>query len=78
MFDEISRCWKYRFVHHYNVNAGLADPISKASLPEAVVPENPHLTKLHANGPLGCAEDLVEFQCSRLPAVPPPVIWGTC
>jgi hypothetical protein len=80
MFDEISRCWKCWFVHRYNVDAGLAGPVPQGVpviLPEAVVPENPRLTKLHANGPLGCAEDLVEFQCSRLPAVPPLVIWGT-
>jgi len=86
MFDETSRCWKCRFVHHYDVNAGLAGPVPKAKpviLPSAVVLENPRLTKLHANGPLGCAEDLVHFQCSQLPAVvpavpmptvPPPVI----
>jgi hypothetical protein len=86
MFDETSRCWKCRFVHHYNVNDGLTGPIPQGVpviLPGAVVPENPRLTKLHANGPLTCAEDLVEFQCSQLlavqpavpmPAVPPPVI----
>ena len=86
MFDETSRCWNCRFVHHYDVNAGLAGPVPQGMpeiLPSAVVLENPRLTKLHANGPLGCAEDLVHFQCNRLPAVlpavpmpavPPPVI----
>jgi hypothetical protein len=74
MFDENSRCWKCRFVCHYDVNAGLAGPIPQGHpviLPGAVVLENPRLTKLHANGPLGCAEDLVHFQCSQLPAVLP-------
>ena len=76
MFDEISRCWKCRFVHHYDVNAGLAGPVPQGMpviQPGAIVRENPRLTKLHANGPLGCAEDLVHFQCSRLPAVAPTV-----
>jgi len=86
MFDETSRCWKCRFIHHYDVNAGIAGPVYQGMpviQPGAVVRENPRLTKLHANGPLGCAEDLVHFQCNRLPAVlptvpmqtvPPPVI----
>jgi len=76
MFDEMSRCWKCRFVCHYDVNAGLAGPIPQGApviLPGAVVPENPRLTKFHANGPLGCAEDLAHFQCSQLPAVQPAV-----
>jgi hypothetical protein len=56
MFNEISRCWKCRFVHHYNVNVGLAGAIPQGAPeipPGVVVLENPRLTKLHANGPLG-------------------------
>jgi hypothetical protein len=75
MFYETCRCWKCRFVHHYNVNAGL--PASDGSIVSgAVVRENPRLTPVHANGPLMCAEDLVHFQCIQLapivPAAPMP------
>ena len=76
MFDEMARCWKCRFVHHYNVNAGLAGSVSENTpviLPGAVVMENPRLTKFHANPALVCAEDLAHIQCSQLPAVQPVV-----
>jgi hypothetical protein len=32
IFNEISRCWKCRYVHHYNVNAGLAGDIPQDAL----------------------------------------------
>lgn len=76
MFDETSRCWKCRFVHHYDVNAGLSGYIPESTpviVPGSVALENPRLTSLHANGPLLCAEDLVHFQCSQLPVIQPVV-----
>ena len=56
MFDEICRCWKCRYLHNYNVNAG--NP--------ALLDESYRQTALYANIGLSCAEDLVQLQCEEL------------
>ena len=53
MWQEMCRCWKCRYLHHYNINAD-------ANLAQ----ESYRQTNFAANRSLMCAEDLVQFQCA--------------
>ena len=59
MYEEMCRCWKCRYMHHYNVNAGGARI-------GGLVPESPAQTSVHCNPPFNCAEDIVQSQCADL------------
>ena len=69
MGEELSRCWKCRFVFHYfddYNHAGATHP--------AMQREDPRTTAFKANAPLNCAEDLCHYFCTVLepnPAEPP-------
>ena len=56
MFQEICRCWKCRYLHHYDTNAVEA-PLQQESYVQ---------TSLSCNPPLNCAEDIVQSQCAAL------------
>ena len=59
MYQEMCRCWKCRYMHHYNVNAESAP---NGNLER----ESPTQTAVFCNEPFSCAEDLVQSQCARL------------
>ena len=56
MFDEICRCWKCRYLHHYRFN--------ESSPPLTI--ESYRQTALYCNVALSCAEDLVQLQCAQI------------
>lgn len=59
MYQEMCRCWKCRYMHHYNVN--------HESEPGGLIePESPVQTSVHCNIEGSCAEDLVQSQCAGL------------
>ena len=62
MFNEMSRCWKCRFIFHYRTrrpgtaNEGL----------DGLEAENPKDTSWICNPPLVCAEDLCHHRCATI------------
>lgn len=61
MFQEMCRCWKCRYLHHYN-SEGSSDPRTEPS----IAPESYVQTSLNCLPPLRCAEDLARIQCVEL------------
>lgn len=61
MFQEMCRCWKCRYLHHYSTE-GSTDPGTKPN----IMPESYVQTSLNCNLPLKCAEDIVQSQCAEL------------
>ena len=59
MFQEMCRCWKCRYLHHYNT-AGDYGAIPNIAL------ESYTQTSFNCNLPLACAEDIVQSQCAAL------------
>ncbi|KAH7028813.1 uncharacterized protein B0I36DRAFT_349805 [Microdochium trichocladiopsis] len=63
MFQEMSRCWKCRFVFHYRMYPGAGE---QQTGPNAMVPEDPRQTAFKANESttkFKCAEDLAHWLC---------------
>ena len=56
MYQEMCRCWKCRYMYHYNVNAE-SEPTGSLER------ESPAQTSVHCNIQFNCAEDLVQSQC---------------
>ena len=61
MFQEMCRCWKCRYLHHYST-AGSRSPEAMPT----IMPESYVQTSLNCNPPLRCAEDIVQSQCATL------------
>ncbi|KAK2688576.1 hypothetical protein QWA68_012714 [Fusarium oxysporum] len=59
IFEEISRCWKCRFLHHYDIPRVQGNTTG-------LTPEDPKTTSWACNEPLNCAEDLCHYRCWRL------------
>ena len=58
MYQEMCRCWKCRYLHHYDTNAGVPPAVLQA--------ESYTQTSLYCNPAMFCAEDLVQSQCAAL------------
>ena len=61
MFQEMCRCWKCRYLHHYST-AGSSDLEAMPTIKR----ESYVQTSLNCNPPLKCAEDIVQSQCATL------------
>ena len=62
MFDEMSRCWKCRFLFHYRTpKPGTANEHS-----DGLEAEDPRQTSWICNNPLVCAEDLCHHRCATI------------
>lgn len=59
MFTEMSRCWKCRFVYHYQVTR----PMTSKEGSDGLTAEDPRQTSWIWNKEFKCAEDLCHYRC---------------